>query len=403
MIYLIVVIIIFSIPLIVYFSPKNQEKLKKEKNKNQKQHLLYYSYLLNSEGNMLFSNIPQPTREDMIRMQLPYGIYSYKVITKDQNSNIVSDYLIPINFLPPCMLYPKDVDTTYEPLPFEKKQIIRNNEDKIFRAVTKICFSHKKYLFLQVRLLDIINTDMFFNQQHIKNAWVNFLSSKTIDYVFYDVEKRKVAGTLFCSKGNKKYDKEMLIILQACGIHTFMIDENNIETILPIVMDNMEKNTIIPRNNYIYRKDKLYPKDFDFLNDQLPLVPVDIFTDNEFRFFKAIATYAFNNKKYFTIKLRLSDFIKVNKTVQDDFIRKTWHNTISKKHTDFLLYDVTNRNPICCIEIDDSTHFKNNVIERDLVKNNILRSAQIPIVRLRNTEEINTSQELKKIVENNIY
>lgn len=402
---LIITIVIFAIPIIAYLSPKNQQKIKNE----QKQKppplstLNYYTYLLDSNNRILCNGLRQPTRNDMLKMNLPYGIYFYRFVTQDQHGIIVSDTKTPINFLPPSMLYPKDVDTTYELLPFNKKQIIKNNEDKIFRAVTKICFAHKKYLFLQVRLLDVINTDMFFSKQHIKNAWVNFLSSKTIDYVFYDISKRKVVGALFCSKGNKKYDKEMSVILQACGIHAFMIDENNIETILPIVMDNIEKNIITPRNNYEYKRDKLYPKDFDFFNDILPLTPVDIFTDNEFRFFKAIATYAFNNKKYFTIKLRFSDFIKVSDVVQDNFIRKTWYNIISKKHTDFLLYDVTTRNPICCIEIDDTTHLKRETIERDLVKNNILRSAQIPIIRLRNIEEINASQELKKIIENNVY
>ena len=161
MLYLIIVIAIFSFPLLIYFSPKNQEKLKREQ--NQKPVLTHYTYFMDNNYRVLYNNIAQPTREDMIKMRLSYGVYFYRFITKDQYNTIISDYTIPITFLPPNMLYPKDVNMVNEILPFEKKQIIKNGEDKIFRAITKICFAHKKYCFLQVRLLDVISISTFSN------------------------------------------------------------------------------------------------------------------------------------------------------------------------------------------------------------------------------------------------
>lgn len=299
--------------------------------------------------------------------------------------------------LPITQRFPKDSNLQSEILPYKKKPIINENEDDIFKAITKISFKHKKYLFLQVRLLDIVDINETLYKNSIREAWINYLASKTVDYIFYDIQKRNISGALLCTKNASESDKAIFDILNACGIKTVIMNEDKIIDLLPKILDNFEIIQSTYRNNYTFDKDKLYPKDFNFEIDELPLYKKDIFTNNEFRFFQKIAKYAFDNRQYLTVKLRLSNFISTS-GIKDQFLRTSWFNVINRKHTDFLLYDIESRLPTACIEIDDNTHSQNVVVQRDKIKDNILKSSNIPMVRLKEPSEIFTNQKLKDVL-----
>ena len=57
------------------------------------------------------------------------------------------------------------------------------------------------------------------------------------------------------------------------------------------------------------------------------------------------------------------------------------------------------RKPTVCIEIDDSTHLMQENIIRDNIKDNILKSAGIPIIRLNNPNDIFENKKLKNVLE----
>ena len=62
----------------------------------------------------------------------------------------------------------------------------------------------------------------FFYKDSICDAWVNYLASKTVDYVFYDVQNRKVFGALLCTKNASYSDDETFDILNAFSDKTFV-------------------------------------------------------------------------------------------------------------------------------------------------------------------------------------
>ena len=396
---------------------------------------LYYD-LCDICNQVIMSNVGFPTYDFFINNRLQQGIYFYNTleVTPQGCRKLVSSQILlfefgkPIGILTPeefhqlqstpptnpfvkdnilytihsiltpiTQRYPKNSNLAFEKLPYKSKTIIRKNESEIFKAVTKASFQNKKYLFLQVRLLDIVDISNTLYKDSIRSAWVNYLASKTVDYVFYDIQNREVYGALLCTKNSSKTDEETLSILSTCGIKTVMMNEKDIYNLMPTILKNFASINPILRNNYTFNKDKIYPKDFDFENDILPLYKKDIFTDNEFRFFQKIARYAFDNKQYLTIKLRLVSFMQTdNITIPP--VRTAWHNIINKKHTDFLLYDVDSRKPTACIEIDDSTHLMQETIIRDNIKDNILKSAGIPIIRLNNPNDIFENKKLKNVL-----
>ena len=67
-----------------------------------------------------------------------------------------------------------------------------------------------------------------------------------------------------------------------------MMNEKDIYNLMPTILKNFASIQPTFRNHYTFNKDKIYPKDFDFENDILPLYKKDIFTDNEFRFFRRL-------------------------------------------------------------------------------------------------------------------
>lgn len=102
-----------------------------------------------------------------------------------------------------------------------------------------------------------------------------------------------------------------------------------------------------------------------------------ILSEAEFNFFN-ILRLALNNSDFIICpKVRIADFVKVTRTDnwQRDF------NRISSKHIDFLVCN-NKLSPILAIELDDKSH--NNTKERDNFVNELYKSINLPILRVKN-------------------
>lgn len=105
------------------------------------------------------------------------------------------------------------------------------------------------------------------------------------------------------------------------------------------------------------------------------------------------------------VKLRLSLFTKVRladivEPVNGIKNWKTLFNKIRSKHVDFLMCD-RNMKPVCVIEIDDSSHDKDDRKQRDKFVDFILKDVGIPTIRKRGiigTELENEIAQLTKSV-----
>lgn len=99
-------------------------------------------------------------------------------------------------------------------------------------------------------------------------------------------------------------------------------------------------------------------------------------SDAEVRFYKALCD-AIGTKYRIFAKPRLNDIVYAV-----DANRSNWQsrsNKLRMKHVDFLLCDTTSLAPVCVIELDDSTHARQDREARDGFVNNALKAAGVPI------------------------
>jgi very-short-patch-repair endonuclease len=80
-------------------------------------------------------------------------------------------------------------------------------------------------------------------------------------------------------------------------------------------------------------------------------------------------------------KIRMADFLKV-KNVNDHSLFWKEQNKILRKHVDFLICDTTNFLPLLVIELDGPTHSKWENQQRDNFKNEALKIANLPLLRV---------------------
>jgi very-short-patch-repair endonuclease len=103
------------------------------------------------------------------------------------------------------------------------------------------------------------------------------------------------------------------------------------------------------------------------------------FTINERNFFITLELIAAQNNLLLFAKVRLEDLVQVPRYTRN--ILK-WRGYIRSRHIDFVLCDKGAIKPICAIELDDSTHYMEESRRVDRLKNRILESAGLPLVRI---------------------
>ena len=85
--------------------------------------------------------------------------------------------------------------------------------------------------------------------------------------------------------------------------------------------------------------------------------------------------------------------------IRDYKERTKYWNKINRKHVDFLICDRDTLKPIVAIELDDSTHARENRQLRDEFVNQIFTAAKLPLIHIKVSQSyiVSTLQdELKK-------
>ncbi len=113
-----------------------------------------------------------------------------------------------------------------------------------------------------------------------------------------------------------------------------------------------------------------------------------ILTNNELNFYKQLRPVA--EKLGYTVltKVRIADFIEpCNCSNKSE--KQTHFNRIKSKHVDFALARKDNLQPILLIELDDSSHVYNQkTVERDNFVNQVYSQAEIDILHMNNTDNL---------------
>jgi hypothetical protein len=125
-----------------------------------------------------------------------------------------------------------------------------------------------------------------------------------------------------------------------------------------------------------------------------PFARIPVLTDAELNFHDTLRT-CLPPGTVLLMKVRLADFLHVTER-GDDYLRH--FGRISQKHADFLLVDSQTFLPLLVIELDDSTHRRNQrTMDSDELKNSIYSAAELSILRVPAARTYN-AEELRRMV-----
>lgn len=113
-----------------------------------------------------------------------------------------------------------------------------------------------------------------------------------------------------------------------------------------------------------------------------------ILTDCELDFYERL-NRAYSGSKFVVLcKPSLKEFIETWKPASENIFYEIAHNKISQKHVDFLLCKRRDMKPYCVFECDDATHlYDETTIQSDTFKDALFDKLNIPIIRIRTTDD----------------
>lgn len=114
--------------------------------------------------------------------------------------------------------------------------------------------------------------------------------------------------------------------------------------------------------------------------EKYPFDKVDSIVTNSEKPFLQVLLLIIPDDFYILTKVRLADIVKVRKGTKD-YLRH--FNKIKSKHIDFVICDSFNFEPLLAIELDDPSHLTEDAQDRDYVKDKVLQSSQMPILRVK--------------------
>lgn len=114
------------------------------------------------------------------------------------------------------------------------------------------------------------------------------------------------------------------------------------------------------------------------VSKKLPYHPKFILTGPEYKFYMALRPIMDARSYIICPKVGLKDMFEVNAGTKD---RMKYFGKISSKHIDFLICDSSLR-PVFAIELDDKSHNRADVKERDRFKDILFESAGFPLCRI---------------------
>ena len=104
----------------------------------------------------------------------------------------------------------------------------------------------------------------------------------------------------------------------------------------------------------------------------------DFLTEAEFAFYVTLSSYI-GDDIVICPKVNLGDLFFA---VGDKSRRLSFTNKINRKHVDFLLCDAESMQPLCGVELDDSSHLREDRMERDIFVDGVYEAAGLPLVHV---------------------
>jgi hypothetical protein len=134
------------------------------------------------------------------------------------------------------------------------------------------------------------------------------------------------------------------------------------------------------------------PKSEPIIGDLPYRLRDDFLSPAEFSFYKVLSSVLGSR---FTIqsKVRLADVFFVARPNENI----THFNKIAQRHLDFLVCDSFTMKPLLGIELDDSSHKRDGMHERDEFIDNVFQAARLPLLRFPALREYNGREIAERI------
>lgn len=133
------------------------------------------------------------------------------------------------------------------------------------------------------------------------------------------------------------------------------------------------------------KKDKVKQTNFEHQIQNIQAYQkAELLTEREKNFYETIRLIAEKYNYAVLSKVRFADIVNVDEEALSKNSPEWWRNfnKISRKHIDFALAEKQNLNVKLLIEIDDSTHQRNDRIDRDNFVDMVCQQVNIPILHL---------------------
>lgn len=119
-------------------------------------------------------------------------------------------------------------------------------------------------------------------------------------------------------------------------------------------------------------------QDVPFQGADYPYHTKYILTNAEYKFYVALKPLMDSHSYIICPKVGLKDLFEVNSDTKD---KQKYFGKISQKHIDFLICD-SNLHPLFAIELDDKSHQRDKVKEKDKFKDELFANTQLTLYRV---------------------
>jgi hypothetical protein len=115
-------------------------------------------------------------------------------------------------------------------------------------------------------------------------------------------------------------------------------------------------------------------------SDDLPYVLKPYLMSKAERSFFGVLEQVTDSSKYYIFpQVSLNNLVNVEKNTGS---YQTYHNKVDRKSIDFVLFDRNTISPVLAIELDDSSHDRDDRQERDAFVDGVLAKAGLPLLHV---------------------
>lgn len=114
-----------------------------------------------------------------------------------------------------------------------------------------------------------------------------------------------------------------------------------------------------------------------------------LMTDREVNFMQGLFRAVDMQRWYLCPQVRVADIVRITPRISNR--SRTWwklFHLVAKWHCDVVIVDIRTFQIVAAVELDDASHLKKSRRRRDILLNEVMRQAGIPLIRSRDSREL---------------